>query len=168
MFLFFLSISENELLSYFFACLFFCSRANLFCVSAKICVENASCFDGYCAFNISLQRVDSLDRWSRRADIRDDVAEILFQSFPQKALMRSSGKGKNVYSLMLSIQHFLCPPRRRQTSKVSWRMVLDRLSWRVTCPNHASSHLLTVARRYSREPTRKLILLRTQLVLCSK
>ena len=50
-----------------------------------------------------------------------------------------------------------------------WRMFFERLSWRVTCPNHGSSCLLTAARRVSCGPTRKLIFLRTQsLVLCSK
>ena len=64
---------------------------------------------------------------------------------------------------------FACRPRRRPPSKVPWRIVSRRLSWRVTCPNHASFRLLTVARRGSCGPKRKLILLRTQsLVLCSK
>ena len=38
----------------------------------------------------------------------DTSAEILFQSFPQEALVSSSGMGKDVHSLMLSVQHFLC------------------------------------------------------------
>ena len=47
--------------------------------------------------------------------------------------------------------------------------VLERLSWRVTCPYHASFRLLTVARRGSCGPTKKLISLHAQsLVLCSK
>ena len=41
-------------------------------------------------------------------------------------------------------------------------MVLERLSWRMTCPNHMSFILLTVARRGSCGPIRKLILLLTQ------
>ena len=48
-------------------------------------------------------------------------------------------------------------------------MILERLSWLVTCPNHISFRLLTVARRTSCEPPRKLILLCTQpLVVCSE
>ena len=48
-------------------------------------------------------------------------------------------------------------------------MVLERLSWRATRPNHAIFRLLTVASRGFCRPKRKLILLRTQsLVLCSK
>ena len=49
--------------------------------------------------------------------VRDDSAEILFQSFLQEALVSSSGMGRDVHSLMLSKQHFLCrhgvahPPR---------------------------------------------------------
>ena len=46
-------------------------------------------------------------------------------------------------------------------------MVLERLSWRVTCPNHASFPLLTVARRGSRGPTGQLILLRTSRCSCA-
>ena len=41
------------------------------------------------------------------------------------------------------------------------RMVLERLSWRVTYSNSSSFHLLTVARRGPCEPLEKLILLRT-------
>ena len=101
--------------------------------------------------------------------MRDDSAQILFQSFLQEALVSSSGIGRDVHFLMLSIQLFLCRPRRRPPSKVSWRMVLERLSGRVTCPNHASFLLLTGARTGSCGPTRELILFRTQsLVLCSK
>ena len=44
--------------------------------------------------------------------MRDDSAEILFQFFLQEALLGSSGMGRDVHSLM-SIQHFLCQPRRR-------------------------------------------------------
>ena len=53
----------------------------------------------------------------------DDSAEILFQSFLQEALVNSSAMGRDVISLLLSIQHFLCRPRRRTTLKVPWRIV---------------------------------------------
>ena len=69
--------------------------------------------------------------------------------FLQEALASSSCMGRNTHSLMLSIQHFLCRPRRCPPSEMPWRMVLERLSWRVTCPNLASFRLLTVARRAS-------------------
>ena len=59
----------------------------------------------------------------------------------------SSGMGRYVHSLMLSIQHFLCRSRCRLPCRVPWRKVLERLTWGVTCPNHASFCLLTVARR---------------------
>ena len=71
-------------------------------------------------------------------------AEILFQSFLQEALVSRSSMGRVVYPLMLSIQRFLCRPQHRPSSKVPLRMALERLSWRVTCPNHASYRLLTV------------------------
>ena len=62
--------------------------------------------------------------------MRDDSAEILFQFFfsLKEALASSPGKGGDVHPLMLSIQHFLCRPRRRPPSKVPWRIVLERLS----------------------------------------
>ena len=85
-----------------------------------------------------------LDRLGRRGDMRDDLAEILFQSSLQEALVSCSGMGGDDHSLMLPIQHFLWRPRRGPASKVPWRMVLERLQWHVTCPNHASFRLLTV------------------------
>ena len=39
---------------------------------------------------------------------RDNSAEIPFQFFLQDTLVSSSGMGRDVHSLMLSIQHFLC------------------------------------------------------------
>ena len=68
---------------------------------------------------------------------------LLFQSFLEEPLVSKSGIGRDVHSLMLSIQHFLCRPRRHPPSKVPWRMVLERLSWRVTLP---------VVRRDSADP----------------
>ena len=47
--------------------------------------------------------------------MRDDSAEVLFQSFLQEALVSGSGMGRDVHSLTLSIQHFLCRPWRRPT-----------------------------------------------------
>ena len=112
--------------------------------------------------------VQSLDQLGRRGNMRDDSAEIPFQSLLQDDLVSSSGMGRHVHSLILSIQHFLCQPQHHSTSTVPWRMVLERLSWRVTCPNHACFCLLTVARRRSCGPTRKLILFCTlSLFLCS-
>ena len=64
--------------------------------------------------------------------------------FLQETLVSSAGMGRDVHSLMLSFQHFLCRPRRRPSSKVP-KNVLERQSWRVTCPNRASFRLLTVA-----------------------
>ena len=100
--------------------------------------------------------------------MRDNLAEIFFQSFLLEALMSSSCMGRDLHCLMLPIQHFLCWPWCCPPSKVPWRIVLERLSWCVTCWNHVSFRLLTVARRGSCRPTRKLILLCTQsLVLCN-
>ena len=52
--------------------------------------------------------VQSLDRLSRRGNMTDDSAETLFKRFLQEAILRSSGKDRDVHSLMLSIQHFPC------------------------------------------------------------
>ena len=88
--------------------------------------------------NASFSSVQSPDQSGRWGDKRDNSAEIVFQSFLQKALVSSSGMSKDVHSLMLSIQHFLCWPLCHPSSRVPSRMVLERLSWHVTCPNHAS------------------------------
>ena len=70
--------------------------------------------------------------------IRDDSADILFQSFLQRAVVNVSGMVRDVHSLTLSIQYFLCRPQRRPLSEVPWRMVLRRPLWHVTCPNYTS------------------------------
>ena len=49
----------------------------------------------------------------------DDSAKILFQSFPQEALVSSSSMCRDIHSLMLSAQRFLCwtwccPPSKAQ------------------------------------------------------
>ena len=54
--------------------------------------------------------VQSLDWLGHWGDVRDDSAEILSQSFMQETLVSSSGMGRDVHSLMLSIQRFLCRP----------------------------------------------------------
>ena len=71
---------------------------------------------------MQVSSVQSLEQMGRRGDIRDDSAEILFQSFLRETFVSSSGIGRSVHSLMLSIQHFLCRPRRRSPSKVPRRM----------------------------------------------
>ena len=53
--------------------------------------------------------VQSLDQLGHQGDMRDDSAEILFQSFLQEVLVGSFGMGGDVHSLMF-IQHFLCRP----------------------------------------------------------
>ena len=81
---------------------------------------------------------------------RDPLPDFFFFFFfLQEAPLSISGMGKDVHSLILSIQHFLFQPQRRLPSRASWRMVLERLSWRVTCSNYASFRLLTVVRRGS-------------------
>ena len=52
--------------------------------------------------------VQSLDRLGHQGDMTDDSSQILFQSFLREAIVSNSGTGRDVHSLMLSIQHFLC------------------------------------------------------------
>ena len=54
----------------------------------------------------------------RRGDMKDDSSENVFQSILQEALASSSGMGRYVHYLRLSIQYFLCRLRRRPLSKV--------------------------------------------------
>ena len=61
-------------------------------------------------------------------------------------IMGSSDMDHDGHSLMLPIQHLLCWPQCRPPFKMPDRMLLERLSCRVTCPNHVSFRLLTVAR----------------------
>ena len=61
------------------------------------------------------QQVQSFDRLGRQGDMRDDSAEILFQSFLQEAVENSSGMGRDVHSLMLSVQHFSSKQRNKQS-----------------------------------------------------
>ena len=70
--------------------------------------------------------------------MRDDSAKILFRYFLWEALVNSFGRGRDVHSLMLLIQHFLCQPGCHPPFKLPQRMSLEKLSWHVTCPNHAS------------------------------
>ena len=86
----------------------------------------------------------SLDWFGRRRDMMDDSEEILFQSFLWEATVSRSGMGRNVHSLTLSLQRFLCRPRRRPLSKVPWRMILERLSWQVTCPTYWYWHVVII------------------------
>ena len=67
---------------------------------------------------LSFSSFQYLDRLGPRGDMSDDSAEIILQSFLQEAIVNSSGMGREVHSLTLSIQHFLCPPWCRSPSKV--------------------------------------------------
>ena len=82
--------------------------------------------------------IQSLDQLGYLGDMRGNSTEIFFQPFQQGAIVSSSGRGRDVQSLTLSIQHFRCRPQHCPPSKVPWRMVLKRLSWCGTSPNNAS------------------------------
>ena len=72
--------------------------------------------------------VQSLDRLGHRGDMRDDSVETLFQSFPQKARVSSSGMGRDVHSLIYpssisSSDHSIAHPPR----------CFEGRFWRVRC-----------------------------------
>ena len=102
-------------------------------------------------------------------DTRDDSVEILFQSFLQGAVVSSSGIGRDVQSDVVR-PSFPLPT----TTALAFQGAIKGGFWwgilrRAACPNRGTLRLLTVARRGSFEPTRKLVLLNTQsLVMCSK
>ena len=74
------------------------------------------------------ESAQSLDRLGRGGYMTEISAEILFQSFLQEAIVSSSGMGRNVHSLMMSIQHFLCRPRRRPRVSIYPACHLERLT----------------------------------------
>ena len=154
----------------------FCCKRQISVRKKSFCWSQPLCLTGDPKGRIKLNRnvemcrycvgriysIQSLDRLGHQGDVRDDSAEILFQSHLQEALVSSSGMDRDVHFLMLSTQHFFCWPQHHPPSKVSWKMVLEMLLWHVKCLNHASFCPLTVARRGWCGPTRVLILLRTQ------
>ena len=81
--------------------------------------------------------------------MKDDSEGLLLLSSLPGAIVSSSGTGRDVQSLALSIQHFRYRPRCRPSSKVSRRMVLEKPLSCVTCPSHVGFRLLTLARRGS-------------------
>ena len=52
--------------------------------------------------------VQSRDRPGCQGDMRDDSAQILFQSFLQDALESCSGMDRDVHSLIIMMCSFLC------------------------------------------------------------
>ena len=68
------------------------------------------------SFQLCVSSGQSLDRLGNRGDMRDDLAEVLFQSFLRKANVSGSGTDRDVHALTLSIQHLLCRPGRHQPS----------------------------------------------------
>ena len=99
--------------------------------------------------------------------IRDDSVEIIFQFFSAGDPSEQFRHGQEC--LLFHVVHptFPLPTTSSPTIHDALKDVFERLSWRVTRPNHASFPLLTVARRGSRGPTRQLILLRTSRWSCA-
>ena len=67
---------------------------------------------------------DILDCLGRRETWRT-IKQILFQSFMRGSTVSSSSMDRNVPSMTLSNQHFLCRPRCRPLSMVPWRIVFE-------------------------------------------
>ena len=74
----------------------------------------------------------------------DDSAEILFQSFLQEALVNSSGMCRE--RPLFDVVHPAFPLLTTASPTLQDALkdgLGERLSWRVTCPNHASFRLST-------------------------
>ena len=71
---------------------------------------------GSLCFTIGVQ-FSPLTDWVVGRDMEDDSVEILVQSLLQEAIVSSSCMDRDVHSLILSIQHFLCRSRCRPPSK---------------------------------------------------
>ena len=117
-----------------------------------------------------LNSVHSLDQLGHQGDMTDDSADSL-QVISAGSHCEQVWHGQGCPLFDVVYPAFPLPttasPILQGALKNGWGG--GGLSWRVTCPNHESFRLLTVARRGSYGPTRKLILLCTQsLVLCSK
>ena len=111
--------------------------------------------------------VQSLDRLDRRRGHKGRFSRDPPPVFPAGGPCEQFWHGQGCPLFGFVHQAFSLPTTALSSLQGALRMVLEKLSWHVTCPNHASFRLLTVARRGSCGPTRKL--LRTQsLVLCSK
>ena len=57
---------------------------------------------------VPLSSVQSLGRLGHQRDIRDNAAEMFFQTFMWEAIVSSSGIDGDAHSLIFSIQHVLC------------------------------------------------------------
>ena len=81
----------------------------------------------------------------RRGDVRDDPAEILFPVFSAGDPCEQFWHGQEC--LLFDVVHpaFPLPTTASPTIHDALKDVLEMLSRHVTCPNHASFPLLTVA-----------------------
>ena len=112
--------------------------------------------------------VQSLKRFGRLESERSlqTIQQILFPIFPQEAILSNSGIGRDVHSLLLSIQHFLL---RNTASPTRQNAPRDGLVEAVVAAGMSEPfELSSLPTRGSCGPARKLVLLSTQsLVLCS-
>ena len=100
--------------------------------------------------------------------MRDDEADSVFHLSLFWASCSNAGIPRLIHSLMFSVQLFLCLPLHLPPSKMPNKMSLDKVSWRVMWPNHASFFLFTIAQRGSCGPANAATLCQTNsLVLCS-
>ena len=86
-----------------------------------------------------------LDQMGRRGNIRDDSAEILFQSFFRRDPCEQFWHRHECPLFDVVYPAFPLPTTASPTIHDAVKDVLKMLSWRATCPNHASFPLLTVA-----------------------
>ena len=97
------------------------------------------------ADSVQFSPVQSIDHWGHRGDMRDDSAEILFQSFQRGGLHKQFWHGQGCPLFDVIHPAFPLPAMALTLSKMLWRMVLEGLLQRMLCLNHASFCLLIVA-----------------------
>ena len=86
--------------------------------------------------NAEFNSVQFLDRLGRWGDMKDNSAEILSQFFSAGGPCVQFWHGRG--SLLVDVVHLAFPwptTASPPPSKVPWRVVLDRLAWRMTCSN---------------------------------
>ena len=111
---------------------------------------------------ISSVSLQFLDRLGRRWDMTDDSAEIRFSAFSAGGRCEQFWHGQGCPLFHVVHPALLLPTTASPTLQGAVKNVLERLSWRVTCPNHANFRLLTVATGGSCGLARKLTMLRNQ------
>ena len=113
--------------------------------------------------------VQSLDRLGRRGHVRDDSADILFQSFLQEALVSSSGMARDLSSLNVVHPAFPLQTTALPTLKGALKSDFEEATAAGHMPEPCKFPSHDSCQRRFLLTHKELLLLRTQsLVLCSQ